>query len=148
MVLVAAICAAVLGGVYWVYQSYYGAGQGAPYGNNEDGQSATGDDTKDSASKPATLSYTAAVKLYTDRRIQFDENCAVEPEYATFKKGTVIMLDNRASKAKTISLDSQKYSLCAYGFKIVTLSTAAKLPHTIMIDCGTGQNNGRILLQQ
>ena len=95
-----------------------------------------------------TISYNEALQIYIDKRIQFDENCLVNPSYTTFKKGTKIMLDNRASKARPVYLDGQVYNLSVYGFKIVTLTTASPLPHTIMIDCGNGKNNGRILLQQ
>jgi len=58
------------------------------------------------------------------------------------------MLDNRSSKQRPIYLDGQVHNLKAYDFKIVTLSTTAQLPHTTMIDCGTGKNNARILIQQ
>ena len=108
----------------------------------------TSEQTSPDATTGTTLSYTKAVNLYADRRIQFDNNCVVTPNYITFKKGTAIMLDNRAPKDVSVSLDSTKYSLKAYGFKIITLTTTATLPHTIMVDCGSGQNNGRILLQQ
>lgn len=94
------------------------------------------------------LSYNEAILQYKDRRIQFGPDCSASPSYATFKAGTKIMLDNRYDKVRPIYLDGQKYSIEAYGFRIVTLSTSAKLPHTINIDCGTGKNNGRILLQQ
>ncbi len=95
-----------------------------------------------------TLSYGDAVKKYQDRRIQFDPNCIPVPYYVVFKKGTSIMLDNRYNKARPIYLDGAKYNIGAYGFKIVTLTTTAKLPHTIRIDCGTGKNNGSIFLEQ
>ena len=94
------------------------------------------------------LSYTQAVTLYKDRIIQFDQNCVAFPNQVAFKQGATIMLDNRSNKQRTISLDSQRYSFAPYGFKIVTLSTTATLPHTILIDCGTGQNNGSIILQK
>ncbi|OGZ63830.1 MAG: hypothetical protein A3A98_00900 [Candidatus Staskawiczbacteria bacterium RIFCSPLOWO2_01_FULL_40_39] len=93
------------------------------------------------------LTYTQAVKLYVDKRIQFNDTCVASPNYVVFKKGTTIMLDNRSNKQRVISLDGVKYNLKPYGFVLVTLTTTAKLPHTIMIDCGTGQNNARILLQ-
>lgn len=100
------------------------------------------------SSSSAILSYNEAVLNYEDRRIQFDPNCVVSPGNVVFKRGTKIMLDNRYEKARSVYLDGQKYSLGAYGFKIVTLTTTAQLPHTIKIDCGTGKNNGQILLQQ
>lgn len=101
-----------------------------------------------SISLSETISYNDALKIYANKRIQFDENCVASPNFVTFKEGTKIMLDNRASKARPVYLDGQVYNLQAYGFKIITLTTSAALPHTIMVDCGTGKNNGRILLQQ
>ncbi len=115
--------------------------QSSDYKNNKSSSTPTTVPTQ-------TLSYSDALKLYVDRRIQFDENCLVNPSYVTFKKGTKIMLDNRASKPRQVYLDGQQYSLKAYGFRIITLTTSAKLPHTIAIDCGNGKNNGRILLQR
>ncbi len=106
--------------------------------NNQDG----------SGSTTAKLSYTAAVKLYTDRRIQFDSKCVATPNNASFKEGTVIMLDNRGTTAQKISVGGVVYTIGAYDYRVVTLSTTAQLPVTLNIDCGTGQQNARILLQQ
>lgn len=95
-----------------------------------------------------SLSYSNAVRIYNGRRIQFDSNCIATPSYVVFKKGTTIMLDNRYGKARPVYLDGVKYNIGAYGFKIVTLTTTAKLPHMIKIDCGTGKNNAQIFLEQ
>lgn len=133
--------------LYWVYQSYNQPQEEQTQTENQQ----TSTENKKTAPTPSvaeTISYNEALSLYNDKRIQFDENCVVNPSYATFKKGTKIMLDNRASKQIPVYLDGQLYTLKAYGFKIITLSTTAKLPHTIAIDCGNGKNNGRILLQQ
>ena len=70
------------------------------------------------------------------------------PYSASFKNGTKIMLDNRYKKPLTVSLDGQPYYLGAYNFEIVTAGTSAKLPHTIKVNCGTGKNNGSIMLQK
>lgn len=93
-------------------------------------------------------SYSDAVNLYKDRRIQFNENCVALPTYATFKKGTTIMLDNRSGAAKSVMLDSTRYSIAPYDFALVTVTTSSPLPHTMLIDCNNGQNNARILIQQ
>lgn len=95
-----------------------------------------------------SLSYANALKLYGTRRIQFDTKCALIPNDPTYKAGTTIMLDNRSSKSRAIALDNVAYNLGAYGYKIVTLTTTYSLPHTILVDCGVGQNNDRILLQK
>lgn len=96
----------------------------------------------------SSISYSQAVQLYANKTIQFDENCSVNPSYASFKQGEKIMLDNRGSKQRSVYLDNQEYIFSAYDFKIINLSTSYSLPHTIMINCGSGKNNGRILLQQ
>lgn len=96
--------------------------------------------------QPNPLSYTEAVNLYKDKRIQFASNCQVIPNFVTFKNSTKVMFDNRAPQSLSFSLDNQKYSLPAYGFKIITLYNK-NLPHTVRLNCGTGVNNGQILLQ-
>lgn len=125
----------------------------APTGETEKNKNNTQQPANKEAAAPANnvsqvLSYAEALKIYVNKRIQFDENCLVIPNYLTFKRGTKIMLDNRASVSRPVYLDRQVYNISAYGFKIVTLNTTFQLPHEIMIDCGSGRNNGRILLQQ
>jgi hypothetical protein len=97
-------------------------------------------------STPASLSYQQALVKYKDRRIQFDQACQTTPNNMTFKSGTAIMLDNRASVARNININGP-VSIKAYGFKIVTLSSST-LPKTILVDCGSGQNVATILLQK
>ena len=94
------------------------------------------------------ISYSQATKNYLNKSIQFDENCLASPSYGSFRSGENIMLDNRGSSARSIYLDGKEYKIGAYDFKIVTLATTNPLPHTIMVDCGNGKNNARILLQQ
>ena len=96
----------------------------------------------------ANLSYDNAIKLYGSYRLQFDANCLVTPNSISLKKGRALMLDNRYEKARSVYLDDTRYDLAGYGFKIITLTTPEKLPHTISVDCGTGKNNGSIILQQ
>ena len=89
-----------------------------------------------------SLSYTQAMNTYASgKRIQFDQNCLTSPTNINLKKGTKIMLDNRSNQVRPIYLDGTKYTLEAYGFKIVTITTTASLPHTMRVDCGTGKNN-------
>lgn len=130
----------------WLYQSNNFGNRQAD--TEQEGNTQNTANSNAIAVRGTTLSYTQAVEEYKDRRIQFDETCLVTPNFATFKEGTKIMLDNRANTSMTISLDSQKHILKAYDFKVIALGTPSRLPHTMMIDCGTGQNNGRILLQQ
>lgn len=93
------------------------------------------------------LSYADAVKLYEGKRIQFTDQCIATPYYVTFTEGTKIMLDNRAKTTQNIYLDGVKYVIPGYDYKIVTVSTPAKLPHDMRVDCGNGKGNATILIQ-
>ena len=97
-------------------------------------------------STESALTYDQAIKEYGNKRIQFDPNCAVIPSYSNYLNNTKVMFDNRYEKGRWFYLDGKGYYLSPYGFKIVTLYSKT-LPHTVMIDCGTGKNNGQILLQ-
>lgn len=92
------------------------------------------------------LTYSEAVQLYKDRRIQFAPDCQVVPVSSVMRNGTKVMFDNRAAEARQVRLDRVSHFLAGYGFKIITLSSKT-LPHTVMIDCGSGRNNGKIILQ-
>ncbi|MEK7616078.1 MAG: hypothetical protein AAB420_02650 [Patescibacteria group bacterium] len=96
---------------------------------------------------PSTLSYQDAIKKYGGVRFQFNDMCQASPSQLTIKKGAAIMLDNRAKVARTISVGTSKYSLAAYGFRIVT-PTASALPATLLIDCGTAQNVAKVIIQK
>lgn len=98
------------------------------------------------AAATKTPSYGDLLKTYADRRIQFDANCLVTPYSATFVNGTRVMLDNRLNKGRSVYLNDVQYYLGPYGYRIITLTAAGPLPYTIMVDCGTGKNNGTILL--
>ena len=94
------------------------------------------------------FSYTKAVNVYGSRRIQFNDTCQANPASIVLKQGTngvAIMLDNRSKSPRTISLDGAKYSLKGYGFAIATLKSAT-LPHTVIVNCDSGSNNGQIIL--
>ena len=92
------------------------------------------------------LTYEQALVQYANRRIQIQPNCQLNPANPVFKNGTYVMFDNRTPSAQTIALDGTRYTIGAYGFKIIRLY-ASRLPHTIRVDCGAGRNNGQITLQ-
>jgi hypothetical protein len=94
----------------------------------------------------ASISYQAALTKYKDARIQLDKTCQASPKTMTFKNGTSIMIDNRAAVARNVKVGSA-FSIKAYGFKIVKLSSAT-LPATWLVDCGTSQNVATILIQK
>lgn len=93
-----------------------------------------------------SVSYGQAVNIYGKTRIQFDANCRMLPTDPVFKNGTTVMFDNRYRDGRYFKLDGVRYYLPGYGFKLLKL-TAQKLPHVIDVDCGNGQNNGKIRLQ-
>lgn len=92
------------------------------------------------------MAYTDLVKQYTDRRIQFDDNCQTTPSAPTYKNNTSILLDNRSATARVVSVNGVKYQLGGYGYKVITLSSTT-LPREMSVDCGSRYNVGRILLQ-
>jgi len=94
----------------------------------------------------STLSYANALIKYKDARIQLDNNCQATPHNLTFKNGTNIMIDNRASVARIVKVGSI-FTIKGYGFKIVKLSSAT-LPATWLVDCGKSQNVATILIQK
>lgn len=100
------------------------------------------------ATAPVKLPYGEAINVYAGKIIQFDPTCAAKPSYQVFKKGTVIMLDNRSSSDKKITLDSASYTIKAYDYALVTLTTKSQLPHTILVDCDGRQNVASINIQQ
>lgn len=91
------------------------------------------------------LTYEQALLVYADKRFQFDSLCQASPAQRVVKNNSEIMLDNRANVARPIYIDGTRYSLAAYGFKIVKLSSN-NLPHTTIIDCGTGKNSAKVIL--
>ena len=101
-----------------------------------------------SATAPQGMSYTKAVNIYGNRRIQFNDTCQANPASIVLKQGAggiAVMLDNRSKTPRTISLDGVKYSVKGYGFAIATLKSP-KLPHTVIVNCDSGSNNGQIIL--
>ncbi len=91
------------------------------------------------------ISYEQALITYSDKRFQFDNLCQASPAQRVIKNNTEIMLDNRANVSRLIYIDGSRYSLTAYGFKIVKLYSN-NLPHTTIIDCGTGKNSAKVIL--
>lgn len=86
----------------------------------------------------ATISYQDALVKYADARIQLNDQCQATPSVATYKNGTVIMLDNRAAVSRNIHLGTY-FTIKGYGFKLVKLTAGSTLPETLLLDCGTSQ---------
>ena len=97
-------------------------------------------------SPAASISYTNALVKYKDARLQIDKACQASPDKMTFKNNSYMMIDNRAPVSRTIKIGSV-YSVGAYGFKIIKLSSAT-LPATWYVDCDKSQNVATILIQK
>lgn len=95
----------------------------------------------------ANLSYTKAVAKYINTRIQFDASCQGSPKAVVFKNNTNVMFDNRSGDARWFSLDGHAYHLNGYGFVVLTLNST-KLPHPIVVDCGSAKNVMQITLEK
>lgn len=102
-------------------------------------------ESEDTAPVIEKMSYEQALTIYSEKRFQFDNLCQATPPQRVIKNNTEIMLDNRASVARSIYVDGARYSLTAYGFKIVKLYSN-NLPYTASIDCGTGKNSAKVIL--
>lgn len=95
------------------------------------------------ASPEKALTYTQAVAKYKGKTIQFTADCQASPDRQVFKKGTSIMLDNRAPKALTVKVGSS-YTLGKYAFRIITLNSTG----TFLVDCGTSQNVATVIVEK
>ena len=98
------------------------------------------------AKKTPTISYAEALIKYEKNRIQLDTLCRAFPNTATFKNDSSVMIDNRSPLPRVINIGS-KYSIKAYGFKIIKLSSET-LPVTWFLDCDGSENVATILLQK
>jgi cytoskeletal protein RodZ len=149
----------IVGGIWWYAAAHSSSNTATSSTNTQTTQTTTtsGNDTEDTT--PATgavvvnnLSYDTAVKQYANMRIQFsvgsNNSCLVTPVKSVFKTGSVVMLDNRTPTAVAFSIGTTNYTIKAYGFRIVTLSTTYALPHAMTVNCNNGKNNGTITLEK
>jgi len=151
----------LLGGIYWYYNSSSGTvtpPSGTSVGSETISFSPSPSPTASPKPKssststksiPATdsISYSQALVDYASKRIQLDPLCQANPSRLIVIKGTKVMFDNRSAAAHTIALDGVSYSLGAYSFRIISVTTSASLPHTVHVDCGSGKNVAQIDLQ-
>jgi hypothetical protein len=102
----------------------------------------------DSGAPAATIAYSDALIKYAKARLQLDANCQADAQNQkmTFKNNALLMVDNRASVARTVHIGSV-FPVKAYGFKIIKLSSA-KLPATLLVDCDASQNVATILIEK
>lgn len=111
-----------------------GAGQGSGSGQGS------------SFTQTQVQSYSQLVNQYEGRRIQFDQNCQINPTTVTFKTGTMVMFDNRSATTKTLVIGGQIHVFPPYGYKLLTLNSQI-IPVTLTISCDSIPNIGSILLQ-
>ena len=73
-----------------------------------------------------------------NRRLVLDENCtSIAPSQVAYPNNTQIMLDNTLSaEPRILKIASKGYSLDAYGWLLVTLSST-KLPAQLTMFCGS-----------
>ena len=83
--------------------------------------------------------------------IQFSDSCHSDPAKIVVKSGAKLMLDNRSSVAKMITLDNESYDLPAYSYRFVIAKTTHTLPYNLGIDCkssgGNSENETTINIQ-
>ncbi len=91
--------------------------------------------------------YNQALVSYKNSRIQFNQACQVTPSNASFKNGTSVLLDNRSKTAHTVSFNGATYSLPAYGYQVVVVSSSTA-PSKLGINCDGTVNTGTIQLYQ
>jgi hypothetical protein len=98
------------------------------------------------AGSPLPQSYNDALITYAGHRLQFDQYCQSTPPRLSISKGQKIMLDNRSGDTRTFAVGGVGFTIPGYGWRIMT-PTAAKLPATIYVDCGSARNVATIILQ-
>lgn len=130
----------------WKHASPQDTEGGAPTSTPAQATSSLPTIKKDTGGSHPGLTYGEAVKIYTNRRIQFDPDCVVIPNRIVLKNNTMVMFDNRFKDGRDFFLDGRRSYIRGYDFRILNLSSP-KLPHTIVVDCGTGKNNGEIILE-
>lgn len=106
----------------------------------------TGEQNAKATSSTASLTYEQALIRYKNRIVQVNQQCQASPGILTFKNPVTIMVDNRSPLAHTFKLGST-FTVKAYGFKIVELSSAS-LPATFLLDCDKLQNIATVILQK
>lgn len=145
-IIIAAIVLVVL--VVWGTRSGDNNLAGSP-GTSPQVSSSASPSVRITAPSPAIkpLTYQEALNKYGNTRFQFDAACQAAPTRMVIKKGSLLMLDNRADVARTITVGMAKYPLLKYGFRVF-VPTAPKYPATFLIDCGTQQNVATLVIER
>lgn len=91
-------------------------------------------------------SYNEALALYKDKSLQLGADCQATPNVLNFRNRTLIMVDNRSDKVRTIKV-GKVVTIKPWGFTFVQLSSS-KLPITWLVDCDSLQNVASINIQK
>ena len=142
----------IAAGVWWFYQSGSGTSVWTP--TSSPVASATQQASKASVRRTPTpmpsstpvMSYSQLVQQYGNDRIQFDQNCQAQPKSIVLKNGTKVMLDNRSSQTRSVTVNGTKYQLGAYGYQLITLSSPS-IPQTLSLGCDNLVNVGTVQLE-
>jgi cytoskeletal protein RodZ len=94
-----------------------------------------------------TISYQDALKQYSTRRIQLNEQCQAVPNTVTYKDNSGIMIDNRSAQTRTVKVGTT-FTIKPYGFKIVVLPDIYLKSQKILVDCDKMQNVATVLVQE
>ncbi|MEK7228290.1 MAG: hypothetical protein AAB681_02970 [Patescibacteria group bacterium] len=88
------------------------------------------------------LDYSDFIKLYGDKRIQFDDNCGASPSSASFSVGDIFILDNRSSKVQAVKFIDDLYALPPFHVRVFEL----KRQGIFNIDCGSSKNVAKVIV--
>jgi hypothetical protein len=85
----------------------------------------------------------AAPQLYSDKVMQFDENCRAAPVTMTAKVGDAIMFDNRSGYQRAITVGQQSYAVEPFGHIVLSFGTIDNYP----VSCDSFKRVGIVGIQ-
>lgn len=88
------------------------------------------------------MSYGDFIKIFGDKRIQFDEACRATPNTSSFSVGDTLMLDNRSNKIQAVRFIDDLYALPPYHVRLFSLERQG----VFTIDCGSLRNVAEVIV--
>lgn len=88
------------------------------------------------------MSYGEFIQTYGQKRIQFDDNCAANPNSSSFSVGDILILDNRSSKVQAVKFIDDLYALPPFHIRVFEL----KRQGIFNIDCGSSKNVAKVIV--
>jgi preprotein translocase subunit Sec63 len=92
------------------------------------------------------LTYSNIVKMFLEKRIQFDKDCKANPAELTIKNRTPVMFDNQSGKKIVLSFSGRTIPLEANSYKLSVVSTS-EASKTIIVTCNENKESGQIIIQ-